>query len=349
MPDLKLIKNPGYAYDLIFLFYYKYNADQLSEILNASESDIEYFGEQIKLFDSFSDDLYIFFRVAKGKCCFFTANYFNCYTSEFPTGYDLAFLQKVLGDHDLFVKNVLKHYFDELGENEVYECLDSEKYLFEVIKKSNYDDKLKARLYEFFIDPESYIRLLQYELMAMDVQLSSYYEKNYSRILDVYNELNADAIRDKLGFLEPEDKKDKINRENLYISFCLLNKGLLYFSYKQTSTLYLIGVDYKSSIERVRKKRFDVVPEQFGAALSDENRVKMLEVILEKGECTCKELEKALGLPASTAYHHASMLEKSGLVSARVFKKSLYYRIERKHFAAFVEYFKRFAESDEKP
>ena len=58
----------------------------------------------------------------------------------------------MLGDHDLFVKNVLKHYFDELGENEVYECLDSEKYLFEVIKKSNYDDKLKARLYEFFID-----------------------------------------------------------------------------------------------------------------------------------------------------------------------------------------------------
>lgn len=346
MPDLKLIKNPGYVYDLVFLFYYKYNADIFPEIFEVDEEEIQYFSENFKLFEPISDDLYIFFRFTSSKRCFFTNNYFYNYTKVFTTEYDLAFLQKELNDYDSVIKNVIKHYFEELDDNEVIECMRSNKHMFEIIKKSNYDDKLKSKLYEFFIDPEAYICLLQYELMAKDIQLSSYYEKNYSKILDVYNGLNFEMLEEKFAFLN-HNMDDKMNRSNICISFCILNKNLLSFSYQPHATLYLIGFDYLSSLEKIRKNRIDLAPEKFGSALSDANRVKMLEVILQKGKCTCKELEMALGVPASTAYHHVSTLERCGLVKARSSKKSMFYSIDRKYFTQIIEYFKKFSESAE--
>ena len=343
---LEFLHSTHRNHDLIFLFYYKYNVDLIPEIFEADEKDMEYFSEQIKHFDPIADDLYIFFRVSSSKRCFFTVNYFHNYSKIHTTEYDLAFVQKEISDYDSFIKNVIKHYFEELDSQAVNECIKSKKHLFEIIKKSNYDDKLKSKLYEFFIDPVSYIRLLQYELMAKDIQLSSYYEKNYSKILDVYNELNCQSLEENLAFLEHK-ADDKINRNNVYLSFCLLNKNLVQINYQPHATLYLMGIDYLSSIHRLKKKRIDIIPEQFGAALSDSNRIKMLEVILQKGECTCKELETTLGVPASTAYHHVSTLERCGVVRAKIVGKSLYYSIDRKYFAALIEYFKRFAQCDE--
>ena len=347
MPDLKLIKNPGYVYDLIFLFYYKYNVDQFPELLEANEEDMKYFSEKFRLFEPISDELYLFFRVATDKHCFFTLNYFHNYAKAFTTDYDLAFLQRELNDHDSFTKNVIKYYFEDLDEREVNECMASKKHLFEIVKGSEYDNTLKVRLYEFFMDPAFYIRLLQYELMAKDVQLSSYYERNYGQILNAYNELNYELLQERFGFLEHAED-DKLNQDRIYLSFCLLNKNLLQVRYYSAQTLFIIGIDYLCALARVKKKRVDLVPEQFGAALSDVNRVKMLEIILQKGECTCKELEAALGLAASTAYHHVSTLEKCGVVKTRIVKKSILYQINQKYFATVIEYFKKFLEPAEK-
>lgn len=340
MPDLKLIKNPGYIYDLIFLFYYKYNVDLIPERFEANEEDMKYFSESFKLFEPISDDLYIFFRGASKKHCFFTSSFFHKYAKVLTTEYDLAFLQREMSNYDSFTQNVIKYYFEGLDDSEVEECMRSKKRLFEIIKGSDYDDKLKAKLYEFFIDPEFYIRLLQYELMAKDIQLSSYYERNYAKILDLYNELNYELLQERFAVLG-HPKREDADEKNIYLSFCLLNKNLLQFKY-HTHPLYLIGVDYRCALEYFKKKHIDLIPEQFGAALSDASRVKMLEAILEKGECTCRDLEAMLGIPASTAYHHVSTLERCGVVKARSVKKSALYSINRKYFATIMEYFKKF-------
>lgn len=345
MPDLKLIRDPGYVYDLMFLFYYKYNATVFPEKFEATDGDMQYFSEHFKLFEPISDDLYIFFKLPPSGRCFFTANYFDNFAKAFTSEYDLAFLQNELNDHPTVIKNVIKHYFEELNENEVSRCMESNKYLFDRIKKSDYDDTFKSRLYEFFMDPEWYIRTLQYELMAKDLQLSSYYEKNYSKILDAYNELNCELLEEKFAFLGHDI--DIRNRSCVYLSFCLLNKNLVRFCFQKHATLYLLGIDYLSSIRSLKKKRIDLIPEQFGTALSDASRVRMLEVILEKGECTCRELEAALGLPPSTAYHHVNTLERCALVKTRFLKKSMLYSIDQKYFSAIIDYLKKFSEAPE--
>lgn len=345
MPDLKLIKNPGYVFDLLFLLHYNYNADEYAERFDRTKEEMDYFAEQVKLFDPAPDDLYVFFKWVNGKNCFLTTYYFHCYSNILTTEYDLAFLQKAISDYDTFIKNMINYYFEELDDGEVNKSIESKQYLFDIVKKSNYDDKLKLKLYEFFMDPEPYIRTLQYELMAKEVQLSSYYEKNYSKILDVYNEMNYDLLCKRLEFFD-HFKDERVNRNNMYVSFCLLNKRLLYFSYHSHATLCLFGVDYHSCIEQFKNKSIDLMPELFGAALSDVNRVKMLDIILEKGECTCKELEETLGLSASTTYHHLSTLVKCDVLYTKNLKKSVYYRIRPGYFEAAIEYFKKFCQCD---
>lgn len=348
MPDLKLVKNPGYVYDLMFLFYYKFNADIFPKVFNASEDDMQWFSEEMKKFEPISDDLYIFFRVLPSKRCFFTINYFDNYSSAFKIDYDLAFLQKKISNYDLFIRNVINHYFENLNADQISECMTSYKRMFDVIKKSDYDDRIKTKLYEFFADPESHIRLLQYELMAKDIQLSSYYEKNYSKILGSYNELNFELLHEQMGFFDHREILHKINPVDTRVSFCLLNKNLLRSSYHEDGVLYLFGVDYLSSIASLNKKYISPDLEQFGSALADANRVKMLNIILQKGRCTRKELEVALEIPASTAYHHVSTLEKCRLVQAEISKKTQFYSIDHEYFRAVIDYLKRFLEQSEK-
>ena len=156
MPDLKLIKNPGYVYDLIFLFCYKYNEDVFAERFDATEEEMKFFGENAKLFDPISDDLYVFFRFIRGKYCFFSENYFHQYTKKLTFDYDLEFVQKEISDYGEFTRNLIKYYFEELDDAQVSECMTSKKHLFEIIKRSDYDDKLKTKLYEFFIDSPGY-------------------------------------------------------------------------------------------------------------------------------------------------------------------------------------------------
>ena len=346
MPDLKLIKNPGYTYDLLFLFYYKYNCDLIPALFEVDEEEMERFSEMGRLFEPISEDLYVFFRFVKPFRCFFTVNYFdNCFNA-FIAKYDLDFVLKQLNDYDALIKNLIKHYFDELSEEQVNDCIASTKCMFEIIKKSSYDDKLKTKLYEFFIDPESHIRLLQYELMAKEVQLAAYYEKNYAKILNVYNELNFDLLVDQFSFLE--DQKHSICKsDTMYLSFCLLNHRLVRRHVWGERTLLLLGVDFFASLQQLKKKRMDIVSEQFGAALSDATRVRMLEVIAQKGKCTCKMLAAELDLAPSTAYHHVSMLERCALVESNMVGKSFYYKINRKYFSALIDYFKKFAEPEE--
>ena len=134
MPDLKLIKHPGYVYDLMFLFYYRFNAEQFAELYEATEADMEYFAANAKLFDPIPEDLCLFFKLAPNKLCFFTVNYFNNYAKSMTTEYDLAFVQKQISDHEAFIRNVIKHYFEDLDDAEVDACMASNKHLFAIVK-----------------------------------------------------------------------------------------------------------------------------------------------------------------------------------------------------------------------
>ena len=66
-------------------------------------------------------------------------------------------------------------------------------------------------------------------------------------------------------------------------------------------------------------------------------------MLLEKPEITCKELERVFSFSGSTAYHHLSILTKSGALKLRNEGKIIYYSLNRLFFDSMIDLLKAFS------
>jgi len=72
-------------------------------------------------------------------------------------------------------------------------------------------------------------------------------------------------------------------------------------------------------------------------AMSDANRLRILEMLTSGEKCACKLLEE-LKVTQPTLSHHMKVLHESGLVRARKEGKWQYYSINCDKFMQFKEY-----------
>ena len=116
MPNIKVLKDPGFLYDLNYLFYAKFNTQLCVDSLadeTKKESYKKYLKETLQHFGDISDDLYVFYHAIKNGRCFITTYYLDPYKQQFATNFDfkysnnglslgLSFLEHLI--HFLFVK-----------------------------------------------------------------------------------------------------------------------------------------------------------------------------------------------------------------------------------------------------
>lgn len=345
MPNIKLIKEPGYIFDLLFIFFLKYNTEYCMEMFvnqKKETEDKEFYQQILKDFSPISDDLYVFFHAQKNGRCFFVHSYFDHYKNNFTSDYNFEFLQRELSNYEEVVRRAVQFYFYDLSEEEMETCIHSNVKFFEVIKNSDYTDTEKSRFYEFFINPSPYIQKLQYELMAKEVQLSAYYEKNYLSILDAYNQLTIDILIDQLKPLK-DLSFFKNDESQLLVSFCLINRECIRCMPMVDASVYLLGNEYMSGIEAIQSACEPINLYEVGTALSEESRVKMLDLMLEKNEITCKDLERTFNFSGSTAYHHLTILLKYGVIKTRNEGKTIFYSVNNKSFDAVIDVLNKYS------
>ena len=350
MPAIKLAKQPGYIYDLLFVFYLKYNKEYcLDNFVNkkSDKDDKEFYEQILKMFSPISDDLYVFFHALKNGKCFVSSNYFDSFKNSFTSDFDISFLQKALSDYSEVVKQAIYFYFHALSSEDVEKAIGSSVYLFEIIKKSSYSDEEKSRLYEFFINPIPYIQKLQYELMVKELQLSNYYEKHYALILDSYNSLTFEKLNEQVKPLKDIDFI-KADKQQLILSFCLLNKNCVSFISVTEGVVYLLGYDYVATIGYIKDRSISIKLDEFGSALAEESRVRMLDLMLEKGEISCKDLERIFNFSGSTAYHHLMTLAKYGVIKTRNEGKTILYSVNTKCFDVVIDVLSKYSSRKER-
>ena len=345
MTKIKLLKEPGFIYDLIFLFYLKFNTKQCIKKLENSEQDSEdvrFFNDILEQFSEIPEDLYVFFHALDNDRCFIASCYFNQYQDRFTSTYDFKFLQNELSDKERLIRNLVKFYFHDITDEELESCMKSNIRLFSHIKQSDYSVEEKSRLYEFIINPEPYIQTIQFELMSKNFLLSQYYEKNYQKILEIFNQTTFDTLTEQV-----KDVRDlsflKQSNQCLYVSYCLANRYCLNLFFTQEGALYLLGYKYLSTLKIIKDQKKDVELQGLGSALCEESRVKILELLLEREEVTCKDLEKLFSFSGSTAYHHMTMMVKNGLVKTRNEGKTIFYSINNAYFSAVIGVLSKFA------
>ena len=348
MSNIKLLRDPGFIYDLFFLFNLKFNTKSYIDRLNNGKSVTEntkYCNSILEQFGEIPEDLFVFFNNVKGEGTLMTSQYFVDYKHLFADNYSFSFLQSELRNKAKMIRNVIRFYLYDLNDSEVDECIACSQKLFANIKSSNYSDVEKMRLYEFFHDPDYYMELLQYELMQKEVKLGDYYKNNYQKIIESYNNTTVDILKKasrELGdynFIGSES-------EVVYSSFCLLSNYLICFARIGEDVFSLLGCDYVSAIGWSSDKLEDIKLDEFGNSIGDISRAKILWFIHERGEATCKDLEKEFDFSGSTAYHHITLMTRVGVLKTRNEGKTVYYSINRGYFDTAISVLNMFSTSN---
>ena len=334
MPTIKVLKDPGFLYDLNYLFYAKFNTQLCIDSLaddSKKESYAKHLKEILQHFGDISDDLYIFYHAIRNGRCFITTFYMDPYKNQFANEFNFKYFKNLISNASSMIQNLIRFYLYDLPEEDLEECFSSNSKLFSYIKESKYSGDEKSKLYEFFINPTPYLQALQYELIEKEILLSNYYKDHYEKILNTYNhtafETLSKTVKDvsDLSFL-------KDGNQVLYTSFCMLNRYYMQLFFIEEGAIYLLGYDYNSIINAIVKNKKARPLEDLCGALGDTSRMQILRLLLNQEEVTCKDLEKAFDFSGSTAYHHITLLTKIGAVKFRNEGKTIYYSLNRKYF-----------------
>lgn len=334
MPNIKVLKDPGFLYDLNYVFYAKFNTQRCVDMIdNDKRKDAyeNYLKETLTLFGDISDDLYVFYHALKNGNCFMTTYCINPYKDKFATDFNFKYFKSLLLDTDGLTKNLIRFYLNELSDEQLEECFASITKLFAYIKESKYSDEEKSKLYEFFIDPAPYFQTLQCELIEKEILLSNYYKENYDKIIEAHNKTTFGSDYENLKKLEDFTFLDD-GSQVLYISYCLLHKYFMQIFFVSSGAIYLLGHDYLEILDEAIKNNPNHPLQDLCYALGEESRVQILDLLLTRSEVTCKDLERIFNFSGSTAYHHLTLLVRVGAVKIRTEGKTIYYSLNRKYF-----------------
>ena len=92
-------------------------------------------------------------------------------------------------------------------------------------------------------------------------------------------------------------------------------------------------------------KKFIVQARVF-KAMSDENRLKILE-LLRKRDYNASELLEQMDFGQSTLSHHMGILQNAGVVQSRKNGKWIYYSLNRKAYEQMIEWMEHYLTSPE--
>lgn len=346
MKNVKFITEPGYVYDLFFLFALHFNKEYfLTNMINYNQSaeDTEYLNRLYLEHESIPEDLLPFFYVRNGARCFMTEHYFDPYEPLFTTTFSLATIQDALQDYDEVISRVLKFYFRDTDEKTLAGCKNSITDISRLIKESNYSDRVKSSLYGFFIDPIPAIQKLSYELMTRDILLSQQYEKNFRRLSDLQQQFDIEATAENLK--QCETKSCNLDGfDTIHVTFCLVNKNCIKEYFYKNQLVVMLGRDYNNAFDFIIFRNNTPELDKFGNALAEKNRVEILELLRRKGEITIRDIEQELGFTGTNAYYHLSLMIKANMVNTRNQGRTVLYSINKRYFDAIRGILSKYAE-----
>ena len=339
MKKVRFVKEPGYIYDLLCVFTLYFNDEYWETVFinrQKAAEDVSFYKKVIEEFGPIPDDLRIFFALdtKRNARVFMTKYYFDPFGEEILSGnYNISALQRELSDYDRVTRNVLEYYFGYAPAEVLEECLTSVKTANNLIRESEYSNRTKNALYSFLIDPAVTLQRLIYELITKEFMLSKQYERHAPELSALKENFDIDAVAEKLKKFNVVSV-DLDGFSEVVVSFCINNKNHISARYHDDTVLLSLGFDYEDAIKYLSDDIMEIDLHEFGAAISEKNRVSILQYIYENKEVTIKEIEQALNLAGTNAYYHLTLMIRAGILKNRNHGKTILYSVNHKYFAS---------------
>lgn len=347
MKTVTFCKEPGRLNDLFFLFIVHYNKTYcLNEfaIPTKNSEDTAYLKNLLSDFSPIPDNLRIYFDLSTRKLSFMTHYYHNPFVVRcFDGDYRFQELQQEISNQEQVSKNLADYYFRDDAPRIFENGKVSLEKLNEVMQTADLSDAIKNGLFSFYINPEESINNLLYELITKNVELNMKYEEQKKTLTLLEQNFDLDYVTENMKRCK-DTSVDMTDFENIRVSFALFTKNLIKFKLLENACEIMLGQDYIDCLEYLIKQSKAPDLESFGSAVSEPNRVKILNYILEYGEVSIREVEQKFGFSGTNTYYHLSLMIKSGILKTRNRGRIVLYSVNTNYFTALRSALLKYAE-----
>lgn len=227
------------------------------------------------------------------------------YADEYLGNWDVSNFCDYLSDINRTKEFVSKYYF---------ECNVKEGILQTVAAEKGLVSDVKSLLYEFYLFPEQFMKVVIAEINKIALNLQKYYSEKLEKLLSCQEAFNyMDLEKENSPF--SKNKKWEQGVKNCYISYALFSKFACLRGKCDGNGWLILGCEIQKTFDETIEPEVDIAG--FGNAFGDKLRVKIVDEIVKHGELTLADLAKKLGVVNTIAIYHLDILKKERLILHR--------------------------------
>lgn len=110
----------------------------------------------------------------------------------------------------------------------------------------------------------------------------------------------------------------------------------------------LLGIHGDKALEFVRHRKQLVNLDVFGTAVSEPNRVGIIDALLVREEMSIRKIEKMFDISNTNAYYHLNLMVKAGIINVRNQGRTLMYSLNRRYFDTLIASLKKYSTKSKK-
>lgn len=200
---------------------------------------------------------------------------------------------------------VSKYYFDCEVTDDICKIVAAEKEL---------PAEVKSLLYEFYLFPEQFMKVVIAEINKTALTLQKYYSEKLEKLLSCQEAFDyADLEKDNSPFARI--KKWEQGLRDCYVTFSLVSKYACIRGRDEEHGWLLLGHEMQKRFDETIEEDLDIAA--YANAFGDKLRVKIVDEIVKHGELTLADLAKKLGVVNTIAIYHLDILKKEKLILHR--------------------------------